>query len=243
MQYLTNGNHKTSIFRLRIMLVSFLRLYAAGLMIVGPGVLCGEQRPVSADVVQQYSEAQAMTVLNLAFATERVRNTALSLVLRFQPSSQPPSQLAIRYLRDSSVLVESLVASQTPVWALLQQHATTSQPDLQTAVTLMAVKRRTTELSIKDARKWLDAFWRAYADSASPLEKTQLDYVVQMDGTLYTIEYVDTRYRISFVLPGPELRYENSSDLPLIEWAVAVRKDIEALLNRSPEEAGRQSGR
>ncbi|HLG17756.1 MAG TPA: hypothetical protein VJH03_25150 [Blastocatellia bacterium] len=177
-------------------------------------------------------------VLDMVFPRNEA-NPDYDLVLRFEPSFAPESQIVVK----SPIVVERTVGKVEVVEytslsgniyrRLNSVMANGGREDAAEMARLVEVQKRVIEVPIAQVRQWRATLADSVGASMKSLEQRSVDAetgvgTITLDGTFYSLWYDQVGSHISFRLLDHEVSNRQVSGvLKLVRWMNTVRRDIE----------------
>ena len=150
----------------------------------------------------------------------------LTISLLFMPSFHPEREIVIRFETEALVTMEYIAAT-VAVHTVLGMRNAIPDNEIAAVIQSMKVVRKPLNVESRTVRSWIRDFWIAVSSSASILGEREIKNLVQVDGTLYRIEYGAGLLGLNLSLLGSELDPESRQDLPLVQWANRIRRVVE----------------
>ena len=154
------------------------------------------------------------------------RNSILTISLLFMPSFHPEREIFIRFETEARVTVEYIAAT-VAAHTVLGLRNSIPDNEMDAVIRSMKVVRKPLNVEARTVRSWVRGFWIAVSSSASILREREIKDRVQLDGTLYRIEYGTGLLGLNLSLLGSELEPDSRQDLPLVRWANRIRRFVE----------------
>jgi hypothetical protein len=154
------------------------------------------------------------------------RKSILTVSLLFLPSFHSEREIVIRFETETRVTVEYIAAT-VSVHTVLGLRNSIPDNEIDAVIRSMKVVRKPFDVETRTVRSWIRDFWLAVSSSGSILREREIKNVVQLDGTLYRIEYGAAIMGLNLSLLGSELDPDSQHDLPLIRWANRIRRFVE----------------
>ena len=148
-----------------------------------------------------------------------------SIVLTFEPPARPESRIIIYFERGAKVEVTILKAD-VSLWDAIRPVLNAASINKNEVAKVMNVKQTHFAVDQATALDWLQGLQAAIKESLN-LAGDQ-DHTVQLDGTLYQLQY-RAQSSIMIEVPGPEIGAVTASAPPVVRWMDAVRRSVEAI--------------
>jgi hypothetical protein len=167
-------------------------------------------------------------IVDSAFGRNRdeSRNSILTISLLFMPSFHSEREIVIRFETEARVTVEYTAAT-VAAHTVLGMRNSIPDNEMDAVIRSMKVVRKPLNVEARTVRLWVRDFWIAVSSSASILREREIKDLVQLDGTLYRIEYGAGLLGLNFGLLDSEIGSESRQDLPLVQWANRIHHFVE----------------
>ena len=159
----------------------------------------------------------------------------VTIVLRFEPSFQPESQITIRSGQDKSEVIEYKSLSGNIYSKLSDVIAHGGKEDAVEMAKLIKVGRRSIEVPYAQVKQWHARFLVSVSDSLNSFKGKIDEYdtgtsTIALDGTFYYLWYKQISNEISFKLYDHEVNSQGATgDFKLVQWMNIVRREVERL--------------
>lgn len=189
------------------------------------------QNPKAYEVI---SPATYETVLDIAFACDKPRQD-YDLVLRFEPSNAPESQIYIKRTPTKTEVIEYTSLSGNIYLKLSNIVRDGGKEDAAELAKQIQVKKRALDVPAAQASKWLDRLPDVTASTMKLLERRRAGELkgvgtITIDGTRYSFSYKQVESS-----GGAEMWDDEISDskvtgqFALVRWMNSVRLDVAKL--------------
>jgi hypothetical protein len=171
-------------------------------------------------------------VLDMLFPRDDSTKKIFAIVVRFEPSFQPESQITIKKGLDKAEVIEYTSLSGNIYSKLNSVIAHGGKEDVVEMAKLIKVRRRAIEVPYAQIKQWHANFLVSIGGSLDAFNEKIEDYdtgtsTITLDGTFYNLWYKQISNEISFRLYDEEVDDSHSTgDLKLVQWMNTVRREV-----------------
>lgn len=172
-------------------------------------------------------------VLDILFP--RDDSAIFAIVLRFEPSFQPESQIIIRRGLDKAEVIEYTSLSGNIYKKLNDVIAQGGKEDAVEMAKLIKVRKRSVEVPHAQVKQWHTSFLVSISESLNGFKEKSEEYdtgtsTIALDGTFYDLWYKQISNEMSFRLYDQAVEVPRlEADFKLVQWMNAVRREVEKL--------------
>jgi hypothetical protein len=159
----------------------------------------------------------------------------VTIVLRFEPSFQPESQIIIRKDLDKAEVIEYTSLSGNIYSKLNDVMAHGGKEDAVEMAKLIKVRRRSVEVPYAQIKQWHTGLLASIRESLNVFKEKLDEYdtgtsTIALDGTFYDLWYEQVGDKFSFKLYDEEINdLRSTGKFKLVQWMNTVRRDVRKL--------------
>jgi hypothetical protein len=169
-------------------------------------------------------------VLDILFPQDD--SSMVTIVLRFEPSFQPESQIVIKRGLNKAEVIEYSSLSGNIYSKLNNVMARGGKEDAIEMAKLIKVRRRSMEVPYARVKRWHADFLDSVSESMNAFKEKLDEYdtgtsTTALDGTFYDLWYKHISNEMSFRVYDQAIEVPRLvADLKLVQWMNAVRQEV-----------------